>query len=225
MKRSQINALMAEASAFLESHHFHLPPWAFWKPGDWADQAMRCEEIIENMLGWDITDFGSGRFAECGLLLFTLRNGNTARRVRKTYAEKLLIVEENQETPLHFHWSKAEDIINRAGGNLVMEIYGSTESEDLSDKPISVQVDGIQRDVEPGGAVVLTPGESICLEPGVYHRFFAAPGKGKVLAGEVSQVNDDRTDNRFHGEVGRFPEIDEDEEPLHLLVTDYERYL
>ena len=45
-----------------------------------------------------------------------------------------------------------------------------------------------------------------------------------MLVGEVSLVNDDQNDNRFHEPVGRFPDIEEDEEPWHLLTTDYRRY-
>jgi hypothetical protein len=32
-------------------------------------------EVRDLQLGWDITDFGSGRFQETGLTLLTLRNG------------------------------------------------------------------------------------------------------------------------------------------------------
>ena len=42
-----------------------------------------------------------------------------------------------------------------------------------------------------------------------------------MLLGEVSVVNDDINDNRFHEAVGRFPEIEEDEPPHRLLVGDY----
>ena len=42
-----------------------------------------------------------------------------------------------------------------------------------------------------------------------------------MLVGEVSQVNDDFSDNRFYEAVGRFPSIDEDEAPWRLLVSDY----
>lgn len=42
------------------------------------------------MLGWDLTDFGSGDFARRGLFLFTMRNG-AARRDAKPYAEKIMI--------------------------------------------------------------------------------------------------------------------------------------
>jgi D-lyxose ketol-isomerase len=42
--------------------------------------------------------------------------------------------------------------------------------------------------------------------------------------GEVSSVNDDANDNRFHRPTGRFPAIEDDEPPLYLLCTDYPRY-
>jgi len=88
-----------------------------------------------------------------------------------------------------------------------------------------VSVDGFTRIVQPGGTVVLTPGESIFLEQGMYHRFYGEAGKGNVLVGEVSSVNDDNTDNRFHQPQARFPKIEEDEPPIHLLCTDYPDYI
>jgi D-lyxose ketol-isomerase len=224
MKRSEINQLISESIIFFNQMKFKLPPWAFWRPQEWQGKYDTCSEIVDNMLGWDLTEFGSGDVTKRGLILFTIRNGNQ-KKDKKTYAEKAMIVGENQETPMHFHWSKMEDIINRGGGNLVIELYNSDENEDFSGEYIRVKVDGILRMVKPGGKVILTPGESICLEQGMYHRFYGEPGKGKVLVGEVSAVNDDNTDNRFYEPVGRFPEITEDEEPLHLLVSDYKRYL
>ena len=69
------------------------------------------------MLGWDITDFGKGEYDRLGLLMFTIRNGSFDNpKYVKPYAEKLLITEEEQITPYHFHWKKMEDIINRGGG-------------------------------------------------------------------------------------------------------------
>jgi D-lyxose ketol-isomerase len=176
------------------------------------------------MLGWDLTDFGSGDFHNCGLILFTIRNGNPLKD-KKIYAEKAMIVEEMQETPMHFHWNKMEDIINRGGGNLVIELYKSDEEGGFSKENIDLKVDGISRSVVPGGTVTLTPGESICLEQGIYHRFYGEKGKSKVLVGEVSAVNDDSNDNRFSKPVGRFPNIVEDEKPIHLLASDYRKYL
>lgn len=224
MKRSEINQLIRQSVEFFDEMRFKLPPWAFWEPEDWNGKYHLCSEIVDNMLGWDLTDFGSGDFHKRGLILFTIRNGNF-RKDKKWYAEKVMIVEEMQETPMHFHWNKMEDIINRGGGNLVIELFNSDEKEQFSDQPFEVKIDGMLRSVPPGGSIVLKPGESICLEQGVYHRFYGQPKKGKVFVGEVSAVNDDSTDNRFYESVGRFPEIIEDESPLYLLASEYHKYL
>lgn len=199
---------------------FGLPPWAYWSSADWKEQKEQCAEIFSNQLGWDLTDFGSGNFSAAGLLLFTLRNGNPEKG-KKSYAEKIMVVEENQITPMHFHWSKMEDIINRGGGELMIQLYASTKEEELSKEDFEVSIDGIVSTCAPGEIVVLRPGESITLTPGLYHSFYGRPGKGKVMVGEVSAVNDDHLDNRFYEKMGRFPEIEEDETMVNLLVGDY----
>jgi len=220
MKRSQINALMDDSARFARSHGFLLPPFAFWSPEDWRSRGREADEIRDCMLGWDLTDFGSGDFPKIGLIMFTVRNGHlTDTRYTKPYCEKMLITDLKQVTPTHFHWSKTEDIINRGGGDLVVQVYNSTPDEDLDDSDVSVAIDGVRRTVEAGGTVTLTPGESIHLPHGMYHQFWAE--KGKVLLGEVSTVNDDTSDNRFHQAVGRFPEIEEDEPPRYLLFSEY----
>lgn len=224
MKRSEINKLIQESIEFFDKMNFKLPPWSYWSPEDWKGKYDSCSEIIDNMLGWDLTDFGSGDFHRRGLILFTLRNGNI-KTDQKPYAEKAMIVGENQETPMHFHWNKMEDIINRGGGNLVIELYKSNDKEELSNEDFEIQIDGIKHHLKPNSRVVLTPGESICLTQGIYHRFYGEAGKGKVFVGEVSAVNDDTSDNRFLEPVGRFPEIEEDEAPIHLLAADYINYI
>jgi D-lyxose ketol-isomerase len=224
MKRSEINRILVDAEAFMNEKQFKLPPWATWSPQDWKKNKEYAIEIIENMLGWDITDFGSGEFYKRGLFLFTIRNGKF-NVDKKPYAEKIMIVEENQETPMHYHWSKMEDIINRGGGNLVIELYNTTADNQLDFTPVKFKTDGICRTAEAGGKVILTPGESICLEQGMFHRFYGEEGKGKVLVGEVSMVNDDTSDNCFFEPIGRFPVIEEDEAPVHLLVSDYLKFI
>lgn len=224
MKRSEVNRILVNAKKFMAERQFFLPPWAYWNVAEWEKNRHMAGEIINNMLGWDITDFGSGDFYRKGLFLFTLRNGKL-NSDKKTYAEKIMISEENQETPMHFHWSKMEDIINRGGGNLIIELYNSTPDNKLDSTPVHFRIDGIDRTIKAGGKIILSPGESICLEQGVYHRFYGEPGKGKTLIGEVSMVNDDKTDNCFYEPVGRFPVIEEDEQPLHLLVSDYNHFI
>lgn len=225
MKRSELNHILRESGAFLKSHQFALPPFASWTPDEWKHKGEDVREIVERRLGWDVTDFALGDFARTGLALFTLRNGApTALETGKgkLYAEKILIVGVNQVTPLHFHWRKMEDIINRGGGNLLIELYNSTESEGLANDDVTASIDGSRCRVKAGGIITLQTGESITLVPGLYHRFW---GEGSaVLVGEVSSVNDDNTDNRFYEPLGRFPSIQEDEPPLHLLVSDYDRY-
>ncbi|MBN1120633.1 MAG: D-lyxose/D-mannose family sugar isomerase [Anaerolineae bacterium] len=222
MKRSEINALMRDADAFLKSHGFLLPPFAFWTPADWAAKGDEVKEITERGLGWDITDFGSGDYEKIGLFLFTIRNGhpdNLKTGRGKLYAEKIMIVGEGQVTPMHFHWSKTEDIINRGGGRLLIQLYNSTPDEALAGTDVTVSTDGISRTIPAGSTVTLSPGESITLPPFLYHKFWGEGGR--VMVGEVSTVNDDAHDNRFYEPVGRFPEIKEDVPPLYLLVGDY----
>jgi len=224
MKRSEINSKIREAVEFFNNMNFKLPPWGYWTHDDWKRKRENCDEIFKNQLGWDLTDFGAGDFAGSGLLLFTIRNGNL-KFDQKPYAEKIMIVGEEQVTPMHFHWSKMEDIINRGGGNLMMELYNSDDNEAFTDQPFEVSMDGIRKTLNAGSIVRLSPGESITLNQGLYHKFYGESGKGKVLVGEVSAVNDDHTDNRFFEKLGRFPEIVEDERPFHLLVGDYKKYL
>lgn len=220
MKRSEINQQIEQAITFFKKMNFHLPPWAFWSPEEWRQSGANVDEIVTHGLGWDITDFGSGNFEQIGLINFNLRNGLVDAST-KPYCEKILIVKEDQVTPLHTHRSKREDIINRGGGNLVLELVGSDASENVTEDPVTVRIDAIPRTVDAGGKVILTPGESIFLEPGVFHKFYGEAGHGLVLVGEVSSVNDDNTDNVFYDDSPRFPDIEEDEPARYLLVNDY----
>lgn len=222
MKRSEINRIMREAVLFIKRKGFALPPFAYCSPKNWENRGHEYDEIRDNMLGWDVTDYGSGNFYEIGLLMFTLRNGNfNLKKYTKPYAEKLLIVEEEQIVPFHFHWSKMEDIINRGGGNLLVQLYNSSSEEKLAETPVQISKDGKNYTAPASTIVRLAPGESITLFPKVYHKFWGEKGTGKTLLGEVSSVNDDRTDNCFLEKVGRFPSIEEDELPLYLLATEY----
>ena len=227
MKRSRINDIMAEADEMIRSHGFTLPPWAYWSPDDFKARKNEAAEVIRARNGWDITDYGAGRYDQMGLFLFTLRNGRLADLQRgggMCYAEKLLISKQDQLSPMHTHVIKAEDIINRGGATLVVELYGSdTEGRFDDTKGGTVMCDGLRRDFAPGEKLKLAPGESVTLMPGDWHAFWGEGGD--VLIGEVSTVNDDETDNIFREPIGRFSAIEEDVPPTHLLVSDYRTWL
>jgi len=221
MKRSEINRILADAEAFFDRHGQKLPPFAWWSMDDWRRNAVG--RIVEARLGWDVTDYGRGDFARWGLLLFTIRNGRLADLERgggMVYAEKAMIVRDGQNTPLHRHPKKTEDIINRGGATLAIRLFAMSPDGGIDRTArLTVETDGIPRDVGPGDVVRLAPGESITLVPGVWHGFWGEGGD--VFVGEVSTVNDDETDNVFAEPVARFPTIDEDEPRRRRLVSDY----
>jgi D-lyxose ketol-isomerase len=223
MKRSEINLYIAEAIEFFLRNEFPLPPFAHWSREMWQGMRHEADEIRDRMLGWDVTDFGSGTFASAGLVLFTLRNGPLDKEGSpQCYAEKIMHVRARQITPLHFHYRKGEDLVNRGSagtGNLAVQLYNSSADYDLADSPIVVTCDGIRRQVEAGDTITLSPGESISIPPGLYHSFYAT--EAPALIGEISSVNRDRTDNHFYRPLPRYPEIMEDEAPFRLLCNEY----
>jgi D-lyxose ketol-isomerase len=220
MKRSEINKILLENIEFIDKMNFKLPKFAYFTPEEWEEKGHEYDEIRENMLGWDVTDYGHGDYRNIGLFLFTIRNGNI-NKPWKNYAEKLLISDEDQYSPMHFHHNKMEDIINRGGGNLIVEVFNATDDDQLADTDVTVFIDGHSEVVPAGTKIRLTPGESITLPQRQYHAFWAEKGFGKVLIGEVSMVNDDNVDNRFYETQGRFPTIEEDEKPIYLLCNEY----
>jgi D-lyxose ketol-isomerase len=225
VKRSDVNRIIRKSDRFIQSFGYILPPFAYWSPEEM--RARKPAGIVSARLGWDITDYGQGKFEELGLFLFTVRNGRqedlkSGRGM--LYAEKIMISKRDQLSPMHRHWVKAEDIINRGGGKLVLELYMPDSKGQIDrDAEVEVPTDGMLRRLPAGGRLALEPGESVTLLPGVWHAFWGE--EGDVLVGEVSTVNDDLTDNLFRDPIGRFSEIEEDEPPLHLLVSDYEKFL
>ncbi|MCD8123222.1 MAG: D-lyxose/D-mannose family sugar isomerase [Clostridiales bacterium] len=222
MKRSRINQVIRDMEALAKEQGFSLPPFCSWTPEEWASKGPECDEIRDNMLGWDITDYGLGKFDEVGFALVTIRNGNLKMPVyKKPYAEKILMLYPGQTAPLHYHWSKMEDIINRGGNDIDITVYNGAEDGSILDTDVTVVTDGVKRVVPAGTKIRLTPGESITITQYLYHDFVTQTEGGPVLLGEVSMCNDDENDNRFYEEMGRFPEIEEDEPPYRYLCTEY----
>jgi len=222
MKRSEINKIIKKFEGMLADYKFALPPFLYFTRDEWQTKGHEYDEIRDNMLGWDVTDYGEGNYDALGLALITIRNGNVHNeKYAKTYAEKIMMIEDGQISPMHFHWNKMEDIINRGGGELVFKLYNVGENDTLADTDVEISRDGCCYKVPAGEPVILKAGESLTLFPYCYHEFTARPGTGTVLVGEVSMCNDDNTDNRFLEPLGRFPEIEEDEEPYRILCSEY----
>lgn len=225
MKRSQINAAIAKAKKRLEEFKISLPMFGYWTPEDVLENKSKMSRIKERMLGWDVTDFGTGDFDTCGAVLFTVRNGDkNDKENRAPYAEKYIILsdETEQKIPLHYHIDKTEDIINRGGGILAVVLYNKAEDGGLDrESDVTVYMDAVKHVVPAGSIIEVTPGNSITLEPFIYHTFCAKRGAGLLIVGEVSKVNDDNNDNVFYEKSERFCGIEEDEKPIHLLVNEY----
>ena len=62
MKRSEINAALRELESMTERYRFSLPPFCRFTPEEWQGKGHEYDEIRDNMLGWDITDYGMGNF-------------------------------------------------------------------------------------------------------------------------------------------------------------------
>jgi D-lyxose ketol-isomerase len=220
MRRSEVNRLQREALDLFGAFRFSLPRWATWRNADWRDHPDTAAYCRAHQMGWDVTDFGSGDFLRRGLLVFCIRNGLQSAPQEKGYAEKLLVVRENQETPLHSHRVKLEDIIVRGGGSLVLEFFNNDGDGGRLDTPVTVLVDGERTVLSAGEPLRLRPGQSVTVPRGLWHRFYAEAGTGTSLVGEVSQVNDDVTDNYFLEPLGRFAAIEPDEAALHPLWSE-----
>ena len=226
MKRSHINEIVLAADEFIHSFGFVLPPFAHLTPDEMMKRGDELSGHVEAGLGWDITDYGEGRFHEMGLSLFTMRNGSPdelRQGAGMCYAEKIMISRRDQISPMHRHIVKTEDIINRGGATLAIRMFESDANGALDEgAPVPVVSDGIMRTLKAGETLLLEPGESVTLRPGNWHTFWGEGGD--VLIGEVSTVNDDFTDNIFHQPIGRFSDIEEDVPPVRLLVSDYQRW-
>ena len=66
MKRSKINAVIKDMEKLIKEQGFEIPPFCNWTPEEWKSKSHEYDEIRDNMLGWDITDYGLGRFDEVG---------------------------------------------------------------------------------------------------------------------------------------------------------------
>ncbi len=191
MKRSHINQAYRDACDCFRRHGWALPP----EPR------------------WDITDFGLGDFSRHGLTLINLAT-------EAEYCEKLMYARAGQRTPCHTHAKKKEDIICRAGALILWLWPEKPESEfAAAEGTVTVPINGRPIRIAAGQPQVLPAGHRVTLVPGIWHAF--APQSAEVVIGEVSTANDDEHDNVFaNPDIGRFPDIDEDEPPQVRLLRE-----
>lgn len=222
LKRSRINASIRMAIDEFRKAGISLPPFAYWGVEDWDNKSREADEIRSCALGWDVTDFGSGDFDRIGRTLFTLRNGSVREpRYPKPYAEKLILDPEGQRAPAHFHRSKREDIINRSGGNILVQLTKANDEDSWSNEEFIISVDGQATRVSPGVIIRLPPGQSVCIPPRTIHQFWGEEGTGLAVSSEVSSLCDDQSDNYFLSPSVRYPSIEEDEERQFYLCNEY----
>jgi len=159
---------------------------------------------------WDVTDFGLGEYLKYGLLCINLAE-------EPEYCEKLMYAYQGMTTPAHAHKKKKEDIICRHG-KLAVQVWAG-KPEESAGKSVSVPVDHEPNEVSSGTIIELAPGSRVTLVQGVYHEFY--PTTDECIISEVSTANDDLHDNFFiNPNVGRYPGIEEDEEPLIRLLSE-----
>lgn len=160
---------------------------------------------------WDITGFGLGDFGRFGLVLVNLAE-------EPEYCEKLMFARKKQMTVMHCHKKKKEDIICR-WGELAIEVWAGHPDATARGSEFRLQLSGEMSDVRSGDILRLKAGERVTLGPGVYHAFW--PESEGCIIGEVSTANDDLNDNFFvDPNIGRFPEITEDEPSEIRLLSE-----
>lgn len=184
----------------------------------------KAREIIKLRLGGDVTDFGTGNFEQLGRTIFALRNGLVgSSKYKKTYAQKVLHMRENQKSPIHYHKMKMEDIINHCGGDIIIILWTKTPNSKASKANVECIIDGLKQVVKAGTSIRLRPGQSIYVAPLTFHQFWAEKGYGDVMSFEVSSINNDLKDNFWLEARNRFPEINEDVMPKHILSSEYDK--
>lgn len=226
MKRSLINKEIKWAKDLLKKHSISIPMFGNFTADEWKKCLAGEQSIEKTMLGWDITDYGMGDYDNLGGVLFTVRNGDQNNpEIGTPYAEKLILLHDGQALPLHFHYTKTEDIINRSGGILALKLYNSKDDNSVDyESDVKVYTDGVLQTVKAGEVVEVTNGNSITLTRGMYHLFWAKKDAGDLVVGEVSSVNDDNIDNHFDVVPERFSEIDEDEPIITPLCNEYDKF-
>ena len=78
MKRSTVNEILKDGDAFIRSFGNIMPPFAYWTPAELKTRVAEDSPMIrDHALGWDITDYGQGKYDDMGLFLFGSQHHQT----------------------------------------------------------------------------------------------------------------------------------------------------
>ena len=222
MKRSQINTIIEDSIKFIEDCKFHIPPFAEWTVEEWKTKGSEYDDIRNNGLGWDVSDYGFGNFHKLGIVALTIRSAHQKifSKYEKPFAEKLLCLEQGQELPLHLHPQKVEDLINRGGSDFFIKLYKANPDNSISDDFVDVLMDGRKLTIKAGEILRVRVGESITLLPNHYHTFWVE--SGKTLFGEVTMTNNE---HYFYEKSPTSTVIEEDCLPVYHLFNEYPQWV
>lgn len=221
MKRSELEVIIDSSLAMMDRQGFRLPPYARWTPAQWREAGQGTKALRSAGLGWNIVEFEQGAFFKSGIAVFTLRMGDhhdLSKGAGRLYAEKAFVLFEGQSVPHHYHRVKTEDLINRGGGILGVNLVKVDGDGEPLDEAITLERNGIDVTVPARATLQLEPGESVVLVPGVAHAFI---GVSEVVCGEISLANDDATDNYFLQPLPAASPVTEDIPARHLVLADY----
>ena len=149
MKRSEINRLIEDALKFFQEMHFKLPPLGYLDTGamEQAGGIVRGsgnESVGMGPHGFWYREFQCGRVAAF----------HPSKRESATRPEALC--GKNHDRPggtgdphAFSTGPKMEDIINRGGGNLMIQLYPSDREGGFAKKSFQVSLDGLKRELKP----------------------------------------------------------------------------
>lgn len=189
MRRSEIDTIIDEARATMRRHGVALPPFADWSPQDWQRHGAATRTMRDRLIGWNIAEFEKDAFARSGIALITTRMGDfeqlpTGRG--KLYGEKIFVIREGQSVPYHYHWVKTEDVFNRGGATLAIDLVAVDSQGRPTDAAIDLDRDGLPHHIVARGTIRLSPGEGD--QPRSRHRpCLPGRGRGRRLRRDLSR--------------------------------------
>lgn len=220
LKRSHVNRIIKDAIDFFESQNISLPEFAYWNGDDWnRDESALLKQLNP---GWEIWD-PDGCFKKVGVCVLDVRKAVCFDDgIQSRVCENYMMVREGQFCPWHYHRKKVEDIRNSGGGVLAVQLAQITaDGKPDTQKPVLVKKNYAVKEMAAGSVVLLHPGDSMILDPMVYHQFWAVEGNGNVVFEEVFEAIEGNDDHFLdYPPEKHLKQIEEDEPALYPLMSE-----